>query len=142
MVGIEDSAGQGWSIAVVRWIRQVRGGGTQMGIEQVAPCAEPCGLQLVRTRDDHSQYLRGLLLPQISAIDVPATLLAPRLPFQEGNKVMINTHGEERRVGLERRVASTNSFNQFAYRPLEAARNDNAAVSGAEEDFDSLWKTL
>jgi hypothetical protein len=142
MVGIEDSAGQGWSIAVVRWIRQVRGGGTQMGIEQVAPCAEPCGLQLVRTRDDHSQYLRGLLLPQISAIDLPATLLAPRLPFQEGNKVMINTHGEERRVGLERRVASTNSFNQFAYRPLETARNDNAAVSGAEEDFDSLWKTL
>lgn len=142
MVGIEDSAGQGWSIAVVRWIRQVRGGGTQMGIEQVAPYAEPCGLQLVRTRDDHSQYLRGLLLPQISAIDQPATLLAPRLPFQEGNKVMINTHGEERRVGLERRVASTNSFNQFAYRPLQVAKNDNAAVSGAEDDFDSLWKTL
>ncbi|MEO8641507.1 molecular chaperone [Pseudomonas sp.] len=142
MVGIEDSAGQGWSIAVVRWIRQVRGGGTQIGIEQVAPYAEPCGLQLVRTRDDHSQYLRGLLLPQISAIDQPATLLAPRLPFQEGNKVMINTHGEERPVGLERRVASTNSFNQFAYRPFEAVRNDNAAVSGAEEDFDLLWKSL
>lgn len=142
MVGIEDAAGQGWSIAVVRWIRQVRGGGTQIGIEQVAPCAEPCGLQLVRTRDDHSQYLRGLLLPEISAIDLPATLLAPRLPFQEGNKIMINTNGEERRVGLDRRVASTNSFNQFAYRPLETAKNDNAAVRGAEENFDSLWKSL
>ena len=61
MVGIEDTAGQGWSIAVVRWIRQVRGGGTQMGIEQVAPCAEPCGLQLMRSHDEHSQYLRGLV---------------------------------------------------------------------------------
>lgn len=145
MVGIEDTAGSGWSIAVVRWIRQVRGGGTQMGIEQVAPYAEPCGLQLVRTRDDHSHYLRGLLLPAISAIDLPATLLAPRLPFEEGNKVMINTNGEERRAGLDRRVASTNSFNQFAYRSLEVARNDNAAGSGvvsSEEDFDSLWKTL
>ena len=145
MVGIEDAAGQGWSIAVVRWIRQVRGGGTQMGIEQVAPYAEPCGLQLVRTRDDHSQYLRGLLLPAISAIDLPATLLAPRLPFQEGNKVLINTNGQERRAGLDRRVSSTNSFNQFAYRSLEASRTENAAgsgVIGAEEDFDSLWKTL
>ena len=145
MVGIEDSAGAGWSIAVVRWIRQVRGGGTQMGIEQVAPYAEPCGLQLVRTRDDHSHYLRGLLLPAISAIDLPATLLAPRLPFQEGNKVLINTNGDKRRAGLDRRVASTNSFNQFAYRSLEAAKNDNAAGSGAvssEEDFDSLWQTL
>lgn len=145
MVGIEDSAGAGWSIAVVRWIRQVRGGGTQMGIEQVAPYAEPCGLQLVRTQDDHSHYLRGLLLPAISAIDLPATLLAPRLPFQEGNKVLINTNGEKRRAGLDRRVASTNSFNQFAYRSLETAKSDNVTGSGvvnSEEDFDSLWKTL
>jgi len=137
MVGIQDSSNQGWSIAVVRWIRQVRGGGPQMGIELVAPHAEPCGLQLVRSRDDHSHYLRGLLLPEISAIDLPATLLAPRLPFQEGNKVLINTHGEEHRAGLDRRVASTHSFNQFAYRSLEAARN-----GGGEEDFDSLWKSL
>ncbi|WP_095052876.1 molecular chaperone [Pseudomonas sp. Irchel s3b2] len=145
MVGIEDTAGQGWSIAVVRWIRQVRGGGTQMGIEQVAPCAEPCGVQLMRSHDEHSQYLRGLLLPAISAIDLPATLLTPRLPFQEGNKVLINTNGEERRAGLERRVASTNSFNQFAYRLLETARSENAAKSGVvvvAEEFDSLWKSL
>ncbi len=142
MVGIEDVAGQGWSIAVVRWIRQVRGGGTQMGIEQVAPYAEPCGLQLMRSSDDHSHYLRGLLLPAISAADLPATLLAPRLPFQEGNKVMINTNGDERRAGLDRRVASTNSFNQFAYRALETVRHENAAESGVEEEFDSLWKSL
>jgi hypothetical protein len=82
------------------------------------------------------------LLPEISAIDLPATLLAPRLPFQEGNKVLINTNGQERRAGLDRRVASTNSFNQFAYRSLEASRNDNAAGSGVEEEFDSLWKSL
>lgn len=137
MLGIQDSVSLGWSIAVIRWIRQVRGGGTQMGIELVAPHAQPCGLQLVRSRDDHSQYLRGLLLPEISAIDVPATLLAPRLPFQEGSKVLINTHGEEHRAGLNRRVASTHSFNQFAYRSLEAAQN-----GGSEEDFDSLWKSL
>ncbi|WP_236181190.1 MULTISPECIES: molecular chaperone [Pseudomonas] len=137
MVGIQDSLNQGWSIAVVRWIRQVRGAGTQMGIELVAPHAQPCGLQLVRTRDDHSHYLRGLLLPEISAIDLPATLLAPRLPFQEGNKVLINTQGEEHRAGLDRRVASTHSFNQFAYRSLETAQD-----GGSEEDFDSLWKSL
>jgi hypothetical protein len=137
MLGIQDSASLGWSIAVIRWIRQVRGGGTQMGVELVAPHAQPCGLQLVRSRDDHSQYLRGLLLPEISAIDVPATLLAPRLPFQEGSKVLINTQGEEHRAGLDRRVSSTHSFNQFAYRSLETAQN-----GASEEDFDSLWKSL
>ncbi len=137
MLGIQDSESKGWSIAVIRWIRQVRGSGTQMGIELVAPHAQPCGLQLVRSKDDHSHYLRGLLLPEISAIDVPATVLAPRLPFQEGNKVLINTQGEEHRAGLDRRVASTHSFNQFAYRSLDPAQN-----GGGEEDFDSLWNSL
>ena len=143
MVGIEDTAGQGWSVAVVRWIRQVRGGGTQMGIEHVAPYAEPCGLQLIRSEDEYSQYLRGLLLPAISAIDLPATLLTPRLPFQEGNKVLINTNGQERPAELEHRVASTNSFNQFAYRSLELTINQNAAPIGVvAQEFDSLWKSL
>ena len=59
--------------------------------------------------------------------------------------MLINTNGEERRAGLERRVASTNSFNQFAYRLLETARSENAAKSGVvgvAEEFDSLWQSL
>jgi hypothetical protein len=42
-------------------------------------------------------------------------------------------------------VSSTNSFNQFAYRSLEASKNENnpgSGVVGVEEDFDSLWKSL
>jgi hypothetical protein len=147
MVGIQDAPSQGWSIAVVRWVRQVRSGGTQMGIELVAPNAQPCGLQLVRSNEPNSQYLRGLLLPEIRAIDIPATLLAPRLPFQEGNKVVINTNGDESRAGLGKRVASTGSFNQFEYRALEHADDPGKApgVAGGaapEDDFDSLWKDL
>jgi hypothetical protein len=146
MVGIQDGAGQGWSIAVVRWIRQVRGGGTQMGIELVAPYAQPCGLQLVRTGEQNSQYLRALLLPEVSAMDQPATVLAPRLPFQEGNGVKINTNGEERRARLGKRRTGTGSFNQFEYQMIEAPRKQGPAGgpenATPEEEFDSLWKSL
>lgn len=146
MVGIQDGAGQGWSIAVVRWIRQVRGGGTQMGIELVAPYAQPCGLQLVRTGEQNSQYLRALLLPEVSAIDQPATVLAPRLPFQEGNGVKINTNGEERSASLGKRRTGTGSFNQFEYQVIETPRKQGPAGSPEntthEEEFDSLWTSL
>lgn len=146
MVGIQDAPSHGWSVAVVRWIRQVKEGGTQMGIELVAPHAQPCGLQLVRSAEDNSQFMRGLLLPEIRAIDIPATLLAPRLPFQEGNKVIINTNGEERPAGLSKRLASTGSFNQFEYRHLEVAvpeeQAPGTAADNGEENFDSLWKDL
>lgn len=140
MVGIRDANDQSWSIAVVRWIRQVRNGAMQMGIELVAPHAQPCGLQLLREQNEQGHYLRGLLLPEISAIDLPPTVIAPRLPFQEGQQVLINTNGQERRAGLDRRVTSTHSFNQFAYRQGDSTANGG---DGAQEgDFDSLWKSL
>lgn len=143
MIGIQDSQAQGWSVAVVRWIRQVRSGGTQMGIELVAPHAQPCGLQLVRVSEQNSQFLRGLLLPEIRAIDIPASLLAPRMPFQEGNKVIINNQGEEQPAGLGARMTGTGSFNQFEYHLLEVAKPATATDDAApEEDFDSLWKDL
>ena len=150
LLGMQDSPTQGWSVAVVRWIRQVRGGGTQMGIELIAPHAQACGLQLVRKAEQSSQYLRALLLPEISAISRPATLITPRLPFQEGNKVMINISGTERRAVLSRRQTSTGSFSQFEYRSLDQPGNapgkpvtsPGTRSADGEEDFDSLWKSL
>lgn len=150
IIGLQDSPEHDWSVAVVRWIRQVRGGGTQMGIELIAPHAEPCGLQLVRKTEQNSQYLRAFLLPGISAISRPATLITPRLPFQEGNKVRINRNGIEHSALLSRRQTSTGSFSQFEYREIEQAPTDRGKPVTAqkshdpsgEEDFDSLWKSL
>ena len=150
LLGVQGLPKQGWSIAVVRWIRQVRGGGTQMGIELIAPHAQACGLQLVRKAEQNSQYLRALLLPEISAISRPASLITARLPFQEGNKVSINLNGSEHRAVLSRRQTSTGSFNQFEYRSVEQASSDHgkpvtapkSRTPGGEEDFDSLWKSL
>lgn len=150
LLGVQGLQQQGWSIAVVRWIRQVRGGGTQMGIELIAPHAQACGLQLVRKAEQNSQYLRALLLPEISAISRPASLITARLPFQEGNKVSINLNGNEHRAVLSRRQTSTGSFNQFEYRGVEQPASEHgkpvtapkSRAPGGEEDFDSLWKSL
>jgi hypothetical protein len=139
MIGIQDH-GHGWSIAVVRWVRQVRSGGTQMGVELIAPFAQACGMQLLRA-EQSSQYLRALLLPEVRAIDVPATVVAPRLPFEDGSKVMINTSGDERRATLKNRKATTGSYNQFEYQILEGPKTA-APQAGPEQEFDSLWTVL
>jgi len=95
---------------------------------------------LLREQNEQGHYLRGLLLPEISAIDLPPTVIAPRLPFQEGQKVLINTNGQERRAGLDRRVTSTHSFNQFAYRQEDSGTSGEDGTQ--DGDFDSLWKSL
>lgn len=150
ILGLQDDQQKSWSVAVVRWIRQVKGGGTQMGIELIAPQAQPCAVQLLRKAEQPSQYLRALLLPEISVISQPASVLTARLPFQEGNKVNINSAGQEHRALLSKRKTSTGSFNQFEYRLLDqnAAEQSTASHTGATrgagpaEDFDSLWKSL
>ncbi len=150
LLGLQDVTSQTWSVAVVRWIRQVRGSGPQMGVELIAPSAQPCGLRLLRKTEQGSEYLRALLLPEISVISHPATLIVPRLPFQEGQKVQINQNGDEHRALLRRRQTGTSSYNQFEYQlvglaavPQETsftAQGAKAALRG--EDFDSLWNTL
>jgi hypothetical protein len=97
-------------------------------------------MQLLRA-EQSSQYLRALLLPEVRAIDVPATVVAPRLPFEDGSKVMINSNGDERRATLHNRRATTGSYNQFEYEILEGAKK-KAPDSGPEQEFDSLWKEL
>ena len=150
LLGLRNNTEESWSVAVVRWVRQVRGSGPQVGIELIAPQAQPCGLRLLRKTDQGSEYLRALLLPEISVISRPATLIVPRLPFQEGHKVMINQDGTEHRALLRRRQGGSSSYNQFEYQlvALAAAPQGTPVTTwgtqgpAAGEDFDSLWKSL
>lgn len=145
LVGLQDRNGQEWRIAVVRWLRQVPGGGLQMGIELIAPEAQPCGLKLVRGTDQGSAYLRALLLPEIAALSKPATVIAPRLPFQEGHKVLINQNGDEHRAVLGSRQSSTGSYNQFEYQFVSRQAQPSTAAPGvapAKDDFELLWPSL
>ncbi|MFN3580278.1 MAG: molecular chaperone [Pseudomonas sp.] len=150
LLGIQEESDQDWSLAVVRWIRQVRGGGTQMGIELVAPHCTPCAIKLIRKTEQPSQYLRGLILPEVTAIDRPATIITPRLPFQVNSKVMILQGNRENRAHLSDRVAATGSFSQFEYKVLEqspdasgkSGTTSTTLATSSEDDFDSLWKSL
>jgi len=150
LLGIQDTTQKSWNLAVVRWIRQVRGGGTQMGVELLAPSAKPCGLQLTRKAEQSSQFLRALLLPEIRAISRPPSLITPRLPFQEGNRVLISLNGVEQRATLGEKQSVTGSFSQFEFHYNQAAPlgtqhpqtdKTTSGLPGAD-DFDSLWKSL
>lgn len=150
LLGVQEENEHDWSLAVVRWIRQVRGGGTQMGIELVAPHCTPCAVKLIRKTEDPSTYLRGLVVPNVAAIDRPSTLITPRMPFQINSKVMVLQGNRELRAHLTDRVAATGSFSQFEYKLLEPVNDqqgksetgNTALTTRNEDDFDSLWKSL
>lgn len=146
----EDDAQPGWSIGVIRWVKQLPGHGAQLGIEVLAPKAKPCGARVIKKTGDATEYMRTLLLPELKAINRPATLITPALTFRSGYKVVLKLDGEEIKASLAQQVSATASFCQFEFqlmrRPSESSDNDimgsSEATTGDDEDFDSIWASL
>jgi len=150
LVGIREQGKNDWNVVQVRWIFQ-DGTTVRLGIERIADTAQPCGLQSLRhSSGKASLFFRALLLE--SAKGTQPQLLAPSLPFQQGDKVCINVEGEERLAVLERRVSGSVNFNLFAYSLLEGKNQESApsaagnraspAARPSDEHFDTLWDTL
>ncbi|MCH8498029.1 MAG: GTPase [Marinobacter sp.] len=152
ILGIREHERHPWSVAVVRWMRQVRNQGMQVGIELLAPSAAPCGIKLIQKAGQSSEYLRGLLLPEISSVSRSATILTPRLPFQSGSRVTLIHDNQEQHGMLLKRLLSTGSVSQFELKLHTQIDTDSGEprTSGpgkksggaSEDEFDSLWPSL
>ncbi|GGX45930.1 hypothetical protein [Saccharospirillum salsuginis] len=144
VVAIKEEKLQHWNLGVVRWLRQSKEAGTQMGVELIAPNSRPCGIRQLHKTGAHGDYLRALFIPEIRAIGQDASVLTPRLPFQVGNKVTINMGGNETKYQLTKRILSTGILSQFqirkvAQRPLEPERPERGS---GDDSFESLWRQL
>jgi hypothetical protein len=148
IIALRENQHQGWSIAVVRWIRHINQKGTMMGVELLAPSASPCAIRLVQKSGSMSEFLHALLLPELAAIGKPMSIIAPRLPFKVGHKVMVNLAGKTSQYQLNKRLTATASFNQFELKStssniniLEKTKTEKPS-SSLGDDFDSLWPNL
>ncbi|MFE8072185.1 GTPase [Marinobacteraceae bacterium S3BR75-40.1] len=147
ILGVREQSDHPWSIAVIRWIRQVRQQGTQVGVELLAPNAGPTGVRLIQKVGKSSEFLRGLLLPELNSIGQPATLITPRLPFQTGNRIVLFHNGREEQCQLSRRISATGSISQFELKYFGRSTSDSEGADGkskgaSQDEFDSLWPSL
>ncbi len=146
ILGVREQSSHPWSVAVVRWIRQIKHHGTQIGIELLAPSASPCGVKLIQKVGNSSEYLRGLLLPEISVVNQAATLITPRLPFQSGSRISLLHDGREDQGLLSKKVSSTGSISQFELKlhnaAMPTAPTPEKSSGASEDEFDSLWPSL
>lgn len=149
ILGIREQPTHPWSVALVRWIRQIKNQGTQVGIELIAPNASACGVRLIQKIGNSSEYLRGLLLPEISAVNQAATLVTPRLPFQSGSRISLLHDGHDDQGQLSRRISATGSVSQFelklqnrTLRDSDLSSPGSASGIASGDEFDSLWPSL
>ncbi|PVY70688.1 hypothetical protein C8D92_10844 [Tamilnaduibacter salinus] len=147
ILAVREQDSHPWSIALVRWIRQLRHQGTQVGLELLAPSASPCAVRLIQKTGQGSEFLRGILLPEEVDNHQGPTVITPRMPFQEGSRITLLQGGREDQGQLSRRIAATGSISQFELKLFnqgdKTGQIGSASPGGTSEDeFDSLWPSL
>ncbi len=140
LIGLSEANQQHASLGAIRWLQQLPGAGAFLGVEILAPQVLPCGARLLRPNTEQGEFLRAFLIPEMSSIQRPATIILPNLIFRSGARIQLRLHGEEQTQELGRMLRSTPSFCQFE---LGAHKNNKPnKTPPAEENFDSIWSSL
>jgi cyclic-di-GMP-binding protein len=138
LLGLRDPLRNRWSLGVVRWANQTKGA-TQLGIQVLAAHANPVGLAMIHKTGNSSEYLRGLEIPPLKAINQAATLITNAVSFREYSKAKIykrEPDHEQGNIQLTRRLFATGAFSQFTYRDLASGKPKDITKN---DDFDAVW---
>jgi cyclic-di-GMP-binding protein len=142
LLGIREPTYHRWSLGVVRWAHQTHAA-TQLGIQILAPIAEPIAIAIVHKTGDTSEYLRALAIPAMKAINQPATLITNAISFHEYSKARIYQRNENNpqknsneNIQLTQRCFGTSAFHQYTYQALSTGKPQNDTPP---DDFDAIW---
>lgn len=141
LLGVREPGRFKWAIAAVRWVQQTRNS-SQLGVQLLAPQAHPAAAAPIQKTGESSEYHRVLALPAQRLANRPASLLTNAVSFHEQQKIKLFQNGQITTLQLTRRLFTTGSLSQFAYKTLvsmEEAPADDKKKS-ARDDFDSVWK--
>lgn len=143
LLGLREYGRNKWSIGVVRWAHQIKGA-TQLGIQILAPHAIPVGLAAVHKTGGFAEYLRALQIPELRAVNQPASLITNAISFHEYNKARLYTQAQPgvtndggTSVQLTQRLFATGAFSQFSFRELLNAKPE---AKNSTDDFNSVWE--
>lgn len=130
------------TVGVIRWLRSDAQPQLHFGVEILAPYAQPVAIKNLSRKSDMSPFMRGLLLPEIRAVNQSQTLVTPPL-FRVGDRLRVDIAGQSVKVKLTKLLESTTTFSQFQFHVLK-----NAEIV-AETDkmdriknFDALWTAI
>jgi hypothetical protein len=137
-----------WGIGVIRRMQSIGNSHIEFGIQMLTPNAIAVAARVTGSdgKRPSTEYLRCLMLPELRAINQPATLITPVLPFKQGSQIHLNISGRAYEAELMHVREKTRSFIQFEFtmKEITAPRHHEPATNDDkdEPDFDTLWSIL
>ena len=143
LIAIRESAQSNWSIASIRWIRSQPKKPTQLGIELIAPNAQPVAVRILNKTGENGEFLRGLLLSALPTAGQDETLILPTIPFKVGCKAELVDSQSNQRIQLLGRQKLSRSFVQYSFQSISQALQSKPQKSVSDDDeFASIWDKL
>jgi len=145
----DDNSLKQWSVGVVRWVRRLlKGTSLQMGVQLLAPDAKPVNIQLRNSKGDENEFQRALLLPELSAVGQPQSLVTNQLSFSVNSKIRVHDQDRQFEARLSKEIAASSSFKQFQFEKISSGGNAKAGPksarppSSSDQELDGIWDLI
>lgn len=102
-------------LGVIRWMKFTPLHGLELGIQLLSPGATAIWAYICEDDVHYSNKLQGILLPEIKAIQQPASLLLPSLPFRTGCISTLEDGDKKEAIMLTRQLENTGAFAQYNF---------------------------
>jgi len=143
LVVIKEANSNEWSVGSIRWIRTQQNKPTQIGIELIAPKAEPVAVKQLNKTGDNGEFLRGIRIPAFLAAGQKETLILPTIPFKVGSKAELADDRLQQRIQLTKHLNVSRSFVQYEYYSLSQVLSDTKEdAKDVQDEFTSIWDKL
>jgi len=116
--GRSNNAHGKWNLAVVRWLKNTEFNEIEMGIERLAPNAEPRAIH-AEPHSLHATLIPALFLPGIGAKNPSAALVTRRGVYRPDRILVLDNGYRAQRVVATRLIQVNRSFEQFEIKPLD-----------------------
>lgn len=143
LIVIREPNAKDWAVGSIRWIRTQPNQPAQIGVELMAPKAEPVAVRQLNKTGDLSEFLRGIRIPAFLAAGHKETLVLPSIPFKVGSKAEMADERMQQRIQLSKNLNVSRSFVQYEYQSLTQVLTDTKDDShNSADDFTSVWDKL
>jgi hypothetical protein len=117
---ITRTPGQGnpWSVGVIRWVRSPGSSNVEIGIQRLAPSADPVVVKTVDDGGKESDFLPALLLPEIKPLKQPQSLVTHRGVCKPDSLIYMDNGYRLYKIEPAKLIEAGHSFEQFRFEIL------------------------
>ncbi len=113
-------AGGTWEIGIIRWVRSASSSHAEIGTQRIAPHAEACVVKTFNERNEESDFLPALLLPEIAPLKIPPSLLTHRGVYRPRREIYMDNGSRLYRLVITQPVEVTAAYERFQFSLLGA----------------------